>query len=251
MVVARNKEVNRLKSGDPSDSTAGERGGNDVAALRTRLEDSEDQKETILAQLELERQRCLTMQQDLQELSKERTEEAAAAHARQLQSDRKIADMSVTISRLQASQRDTKKKSSFGENRESVYSSDDGDQSTQIQSLSEQVMKQQDTIARSKSEISALKNRLKVAVSRADKAEEALSSVSDTDDLYDRMESAPLSSSSDVGRRTMRRRGGRRSSSDAVSIRSAIYLPSGQSQNGEKIGKAIDAVDSFSVQTGT
>lgn len=156
--------------------------------------------------------------------------------------------MSVTISRLQASIRDSKK-SSFVESRDSVYSSDDGERSSEIKSLSEQVLKQQETIARSKSEISALKNRLQVAVGRADKAEEALSFMHDSDDLYDRMESAPLSGSSDGGRRTMRRRGGRGSS--AGSIRSAIRLNPGQSENKEKIGKAIDAVDSFSVQTGT
>lgn len=179
-------------------------------------------------------------------MSKERTEESSAAHARQLQSDRKIADMSVSISRLQASIRDSKK-ASFGESRESVYSSGDGERSTQIRSLSEQVLKQQETVARSKSEISALKNRLKVAVSRAEKAEESLSSLHDSDDLYDRMETAPLSGSS----RSMRRRGGRGSSSNTASIRSAIHMNPGQGENREKIGKAIDAVDSFSVQTGT
>lgn len=56
LVVARNKEINRLKS-DSSTTTAGERGGNDVSALRTRLEDTEDVLETIKAQLDLERQR--------------------------------------------------------------------------------------------------------------------------------------------------------------------------------------------------
>lgn len=180
-------------------------------------------------------------------MSKERTEEALAAHARQLQSDRKLADMSITLSRLQASVRDTQKASPFNEGSDSVYASDDDNRASQIKSLSEQVLKQQETIARSKSEISALRNRLKVAVSRADKAEEAVQS---NDEIYDRMERAPLSGASDGGERhTMRRRGGR-GNSDSVSIRSAIHLNPGQGQNGEKIGKAIDAVDSFSVQTG-
>ena len=184
-------------------------------------------------------------------MSKERTEEASAAHAKQLQSDRKLADMSVTISRLQAVIRDSKR-SSFNESRDSVYASDDDDRASHVKSLSEQILKQQETIARSRSEISALKNRLQVAVGRADKAEEALSSMQDTDDIYDRLERAPLSGVSDGESRTMRRRGGKGNSSDAVSIRSAIHLiNSREGQNGEKIGKAIDAVDSFSVQTGT
>ena len=63
LVVARNKEVNRLKS-DPNESTAGERGGNDISALRSRLEDSEDHLETVKAQLELERQRVRTRRFD-------------------------------------------------------------------------------------------------------------------------------------------------------------------------------------------
>jgi hypothetical protein len=242
LVVARNKEVNRLKS-DPNGSTAGERGGNDISALRSRLEDTEDHLETVKAQLELERQRSITLQQELQEVSKERTEESSAAHARQLQSDRKIADMSVTISRLQATIRDSRQ-ASFGDSKDSVYSSDHGERSARINSLSEQVLKQQETIARSKSEILALKNRLKVAVARADKAEESLSSLQDSDDLYDRMEAAPLSASS---RTTMRNRNGRASS---ASIRSAINMNPGQGDKREKIGNAIDAVDSFSVQTG-
>jgi hypothetical protein len=176
-------------------------------------------------------------------VSKERTDESSAAHARQLQNDRKIADMSVTISRLQATIRDSRQ-ASFGDSKDSVYSSDHGERSARINSLSEQVLKQQETIARSKSEILALKNRLNVAVARADKAEESLSSLQDLDDLYDRMEAAPLSASS---RTTMRNRSGRASS---ASIRSAINMNPGQGDKRGKIGNAIDAVDSFSVQTG-
>ena len=152
--------------------------------------------------------------------------------------------MSVTISRLQATIRDSKQ-ASFGDSRDSVYSSDDGERSTRINSLSEQVLKQQESIARSKSEISTLKNRLKVAVARADKAEESLSAMEDSDYIYDRMEAATLSASS---RSTMRNRGGRASAS--ASIRSAINMNSGQGEKREKLGNAIDAVDSFSVQTG-
>lgn len=49
----------------------------------------------------------------------------------------------------------------------------------------------------------------------------------------------------------MRRRAhGTSSDTYGGSIRSAIKLNSGQGDSGEKIGKAIDAVDSFSVQTG-
>jgi uncharacterized coiled-coil DUF342 family protein len=192
-----------------------------------------------------------TLHQELEEMSMERTEEAAAAHARHLQNDRKIADMSVTISRLQSNLRDAKR-ASFDDNRDSLYSSGEDEKTLQIKTLSEQVLWQQEKIGQSKSEISALKSRLQVAISRADKAEGAMSSFHNSDDIYDRMEGAPLSGGSNDGRRTMRRRGGSGNPNDSYggSIRSAIRLSPGQGESTEKIGKAIDVVDSFSVQTG-
>lgn len=192
-----------------------------------------------------------TLHQELEEMSKERTEEAAAAHARHLQNDRKIADMSATISRLQCNLRDTKR-ASFDDGRDSIYSSGEDDKTMQIKSLSEQVLRQQEMIGQSKSEISALKSRLQVAISRADKAEGAMASFQNSDGIYDRMERAPLSDGSNDGRNTMRRRGGRGNSSDSYggSIRSAMRLSAGHGESTEKIGKAIDVVDSFSVQTG-
>jgi chromosome segregation ATPase len=189
-----------------------------------------------------------TLHQELQDISKERTEEASAAHARQLQNDRKIADMSVTISRLQASVRDAKR-APFDDSRDSAYSVGEDEKTVEIRTLSEQILRQQETIGQSKSEISALKSRLKGALSRAVNAEGALSTFQNSDDLYDKMESAPSSGGvNNDGRRTMKRRGGRGNSYDGGSIRSAIRLKQGES--GEKIGKAIDIVDSFSVQTG-
>ena len=192
-----------------------------------------------------------TLHQELEEMSKERTEEAAAAHARNLQNDRKIADMSATISRLQLNLRDTKR-ASFDDSRDSIYSSGEDDKAMQIKTLSEQVLRQQEMIGKSKSEISALKSRLQVAIRRADKVEGAMTSFQNFDDPYDRMENAPLSDGINDGRHTMRRRGGRGNWHDSYggSIRSAIRLSAGHGKSTEKIGKAIDAVDSFSVQTG-
>lgn len=279
LVVARNKEINRLKTAQNGDISAGS-DGNDISALRTRLENAEDHVETLTVQLDLERQRvsstvgslcwipivscaliCMfvrnviptklqTLHQELEEISKERTEEAAAAHARHLQNDRKIADMSVTISRLQSNLRDAKG-ASFDDSRDSINSFGGDDKTMQIKTLSEQVLRQQELIGQGKSEISALKSRLQGAIRRAEKAEGAMSSFQNSDDIYDRMESAPLSGGSNDGRRTMRRRGhGNSNDSYGGSIRSAIRLSHGQGESTAKIGKAIDVVDSFSVQTG-
>ena len=56
LVVARNKEINRLKTSQTSDILV-ESDGNDIKVLRTRLENAEDHVETLTAQLDLERQR--------------------------------------------------------------------------------------------------------------------------------------------------------------------------------------------------
>lgn len=191
------------------------------------------------------------LHQELQDMSLERTEESSAAHARQLQNDRKIADMSVTVARLESNLRDAKK-ASLNERRDSVYSLGEEDKNMQIRTLSEQLLQQQETTGRCKSEISALRSRLQVALSRADRAEEALSSLQIADDVYDRMECTPVSGGSSTdGKQAMRRRAhGTSSDTYGGSIRSAIKLNPGQGDSGEKFGKAIDAVDSFSVQTG-
>lgn len=56
LVVARNKEINRLRAMQNGDILV-ESDGNDISALRMRLEDAEDHVETLTAQLDLERQR--------------------------------------------------------------------------------------------------------------------------------------------------------------------------------------------------
>ena len=52
---------------------------------------------------------CETFQQELQEITQERTEEASAIQAKQKQYDRQVADMTAEISRLQTSLRDLKR----------------------------------------------------------------------------------------------------------------------------------------------
>jgi len=117
--------------------------------------------------------------------------------------------------------------------------------------LSEQVLRQQEKIGNYTTEISALKARLRSSLVRAESAEQALT-VSNAGDMLDVMERAP---SSGGWPRTMRRRGGNRGGRGAESyggsIRSAMRLDPGQTDgNKERIGKAIDALDKWSVQTG-
>lgn len=181
------------------------------------------------------------MQRELRDVSKERAAEATATRNKQLQFDRQVAEMSLSISRLQSQLRDAQR-GTLGVHENGAVG-DDGKR-VQIQELSEQVLRHQEKLGRSTSEVSALKSRLQVAISRAEKAEEALASAESND-----IESAPASGNYGEG---MRRRGGRRRQapdSYGGSIRSAIHL-NDVTESSERIGKAIDAVDKFSVDAG-
>lgn len=72
-------------------------------------------------------------------MSKESTQEASSVHTKQLRYERKIADMSLTISKLQASLRDAQKGSSAGDGANEV-SQPDGEESNQVKLLSEEGM---------------------------------------------------------------------------------------------------------------
>jgi hypothetical protein len=102
-------------------------------------------------------------------------------------------------------------------------------------------LKAREKISGYSSEISTLRSRLKGAVDRAEKAETALEeNLAQNSDSYDRMErgAAPASGNG------MRRRG-QRGGSGGTSISSAMHL-----NKSERVGKAVDALDSFTVSTG-
>jgi hypothetical protein len=104
-------------------------------------------------------------------------------------------------------------------------------------------VRQQEKMDQTTSELSALRNRLQVATSRAQKAEDALTHANSFD-----VESGPESGNYGGNSTVVRRR--KRGQREIGSIRQAINLNSQRDENSERIGKAIDAVDNFSVQTG-
>jgi hypothetical protein len=185
-----------------------------------------------------------TLQQDLRDLAKERAEEIASARTKQHQYDRRIADMSLSISRLQSI---ITKKESADDSMEFESKLGDDEKTRQIKELSGQLVRQQEKSGQLSSEISALKSRLEVALNRAAVAEAALAAGETTGDRYD-IESAP--SSGNYGGEGMRRRGVRRKKKAPKSVRSALFLDNTQNTNVEKVGRVIDVLDTFSVQCG-
>ena len=179
-------------------------------------------------------------------MSKETTQEASAIHAKQLQYDRQIADLNLTISKLQSSLREAQKDPSSQVGGEESSKQSDEDFAKKIKILSEEILRLRDNEANHKSEVLTMKSRLKAAVDRAAKAEEQLAAAHNNangSEDYDSMERGPAGKS--LSRR--RRRAGSPSSG---SIRSVMRLNPGQGEGREQIGMVVDAVDSFAVSTG-
>jgi hypothetical protein len=239
----------------------------------------------------METQRREALQQELQDIARERTEEASAGQLRQQQYDRKVSELESTISRLQASLRTIQsghgnisgnaiaatkavgEVSLMGQMTQETDSSLATQQLTlqledakrEISKLSEQLLRHQGLAENAKTEILALKGRLQAAVTRAEEAEKVQYAYSQTsmggtsvNRMYD-MESGGGGgggvnniAQSTHAFSTRRRIKGARSGS-VRSIRSALRLGSGRGTNSamDQFGMTIDAVDSFMVDTGS
>jgi chromosome segregation ATPase len=178
----------------------------------------------------------------LRNLSKETKQEATTVHQKQLQAERQIAEMSLTISKLEASLREVER-DGFPESMSSEQSIKEDEMAKRIQLLSEEVVRLRDKIASHTSESLAMKHRLKSALDKANKLENELA-VSQAlqngdNNEYDSMERDHTS---------RRRRTG--ANPVAGSIRSAMRLDISGGERTKQIGHAIDVVDSFAVSTG-
>jgi len=240
LVVSRG--TGRLSHGGRSGDVESEdlmRGDSQLAA---RICAMETDLQTANSHLAMEKERSETLQMQIRSFSNETTQEATAIHAKEIQYDRQIADMSLTISKLEAKVRDSEKASPQYTN-QSDGSSDDKQMPNQIKLLSEEVMRLRDQVAHHNSESLAMKNRLKVAVHRSNRLEEDLlvaktSSNNDTEN-YGLMEQGQSTAS-----------GGRRSKASSASIRSAMLLNSSRGDRTEQFGKVVDQIDSFAASTG-
>ncbi|KAL7477661.1 hypothetical protein ACHAW6_003461 [Cyclotella cf. meneghiniana] len=162
--------------------------------LKERLADAQDEIETLRAQLTLERQRCVTLHTELQDLAKEQADEISAAHARQRHYERKISDLTTLVAKLQSSStrlcdggddNDASPGGSSGSDDfagSGLQCSGDEKKETdhlrrQIASLSEKIFEQQSKLDRSSGEISTLKTRLQSAILRAETAEKSVECV--------------------------------------------------------------------------
>jgi hypothetical protein len=181
----------------------------------------------------------------LRSFSNETTQEATIVHAKEIRYDRQIADMSLTISKLEAKLQQYEKVAGNDLNTP-VDSFNDQKIPDNIKVLSEEVVRLRDKVANYNSESLAMKNRLKAAINKSNKLEEELQTakVSTNCDYL-------VTSSSMQGHRTVN--GGRRRNAGAASggsIRTAMQLNSFQGNRTEQIGQVVDQIDSFAASTG-
>jgi len=235
------------RDNDRSSGTCIGRGGNNASSganpySEARISALEMDLQNANSQLAMEKEQSQTSQMQFRNFSKETAQEANIVHAKQIQYDRKMADMSLIILKLEAKLREYEKLSPGH-----TASFNDDEAPNQIKLLSEEVLRLRDKIANQNSESLAMKTRLKVAVDRSNKLEDELivsrTSANGDGNAYESMERA-LNPKSGGGRR----RHGNPSSSS--SIRTAMLLNSSGGDRTEKIGHVVDQIDSFAVSTG-
>ncbi|KAL9187975.1 hypothetical protein ACHAXT_006353 [Thalassiosira profunda] len=266
-VVAKGKVEAAMRAGINLDGNVGRGGINkedDSLDLKAQLQDAQDEVETLRAGLGLERQRCATLHDELQDLAKAQADELSGAHAKQRQYERKISDLTTQVAKLQSSLRHAAP-SALGDDIEDsteeyagLQNSGDEKKETdhlrkQIKSLSEKVFEQQTKIDTGRGEISTLKNRVRNAQLRSETAEKSLEAANQR---LLTMEGGLMSgmSSADEEMGRPRRRKGFRTTSKVESIRSALGLHPGRLPQGgwqEPVASLLDTFDNLAVDLGS
>jgi chromosome segregation ATPase len=152
----------------------------EVVNYKERWEQVTEEVETLRVQLTMEVQRRQALEQELQEMAQERTEEAALEQSRQAQNDRKISELEATISRLQSLLRGyqsleikSEQSSEASQVSQQQLSKQLEDAHREIPKLSDQLLRHHGLAKNAKTEILALKGRLQAAITRAEEAEKA------------------------------------------------------------------------------
>ncbi|CAB9508714.1 expressed unknown protein [Seminavis robusta] len=229
-----------------------------AALFKEKWEVAVEELETTKTQLRLESQRSEALRRELGEMNQERTLEAKTYQERQREYDQKLAEQSSTISRLEKTIHDLNLDDVPGANNEDTPSTATVQRlqrqleecKTQTKRLSEQLLRQQGMSDVHKSEIMALKGRLKAANARADEAEKtAFQPPADNTRNYESEGGGGYGGGFQMRRRVKGRGYGGRNSVTVRSIRAALNMGPGSSM--EDLGKTIDAVDSWMIDTGT
>lgn len=267
LVQAKNKIEASMKAEINFDGGDVSHGAFNNSDEEDNLLDLKDEIENLRAQVMLERRRCATLHEELQDLSKEQTDELSVAHSKQREYERTISDLTTTITKL--NMRLTMPQD-VGDNEDArnfislssggQYSGDDKKETDhlrkQIASLSEKIVEQQSRIDSGRGEISTMKNRLQSALVRAETAEKSLEGANQRLNMMDIPASSGMSSvDEELGLPVRRKhRAGFHKTSKVESIRSALGLHPGRFPSGgwqEMISTLLDTFDTLSVDLGS
>jgi hypothetical protein len=234
LVASRARETSLLKKRDVMDRFD-EGAMNAVAELKDKLLGAKDEVEMLHNQLMVEKHKAEMLEQELEDLSREREQEASIAATRQIEYDQRISELNAAISKLQ-SQNSAKNFSGLGSgSAQSISNSVVQKLQSQVASLSEDLLRYKERLQHSSTEIKTLRNRLNSALSRAEIAEKAASAQS-----FD-LESTRFRSKEMLNRKKM----------VVTSIRAALKLDVGRGETREIVGKVIDTIDSIAVDMGS
>ncbi|KAL3944334.1 MAG: hypothetical protein SGBAC_001581 [Bacillariaceae sp.] len=227
----------------------------DGTNIKEKYEAAVEQSDTLLVQLNIETQRRAALENELNEISKERSEEILLAQAKQLQQDRKVADLETNIAHLKSSLHSLKvrdSESSLEKNNGKTDGSNIEIEGTrcEIEKLSDQLMRHQRMAESSKSEILALKGRLQSATSRAEAAERSLLTAQSTPE-YPARRNFDIENSGFSSSRRRIKGARRRPVSVGRTILASLNLEHGALSNTmEQVVSTIDALDKWMVETG-
>jgi len=239
LVVARQKEVSESKVIKIGTATPGNSDEN-VTYLNDQLSATNEEVETLKVQLMLERERSKTLQQELEDISRERTQELSSSQARQKQYDRKIADLESAMRQLKSSLRSAKNMQTINTGQADI---EQKELRKEISTLSEELIRQRSKLESASTETLALRNRLRVALARAEDSEK-------NDFPQTRSTIHDIERGNVVGFTKVRRRLGERDKLLVPSIRNAIKFDPGRGETKEHIGALIDVLDNWAVDTG-
>jgi hypothetical protein len=214
--------------------------------------------ETLKSQLDQERQQCTTLRRELQEVVQERTVEERTFAQRQLHHDRKVSELTQQVTELRAAMRDKENGHSSDNSTMSTTTTNDAATAARLSSLTEQVVRLRDRHSASQSEIATLRVRLQDALNRATIAEAAAESnqysspsgAATRNEYYDDDED---NDSAERGIAMRRRGGGSRRAKPAPTMRAALSLdslPVGDVGSRQRIGKSLDTLDTFLLESG-
>ena len=272
LVVSKSKIESAVRAGVDLDGgnqqgRSGFQSGDDGDSidLTAKLQDAQDEIDTLQVQLSLERQRCSTLHSELQDLSQAQAEEISGAYSKQRQYERKISDLTSLVANLQprgGSDPGDETGEDFSSSSRRQNSGDEKKEADhlrkQISTLTEKVFEQQTKVDHSRSEVSTLKSRLRSAVLRAETAEKSLETANQRLLMLDTTLNSGVSScDEEMGGTLHRRRAQRRGfhkTSKVESIRSALGLHEGRIPTGgfqEMATSLLDTFDGVAVDLGS